>query len=395
MKRAGPRLLRFTLGLGSTLVLCSGQTCDDDAFPQDFTGKQFGGLTSFDGAKDTASCRQACCDQGPQCEMYEFSLHRPDTPSCRLGKIGTVVGTGNYTSRGRTPPPNTTLRVSSVYGDSMVMQRAPSRSFLWGHSKPANTVTVRVLTSTAAVAASASSSCDTDGVWSVSLPPVQPSSPYAVFSIELTSVTSSGAEYPANEPLNDTLVLSDILFGDVWLCTGQSNMAFSMGMAAAGRGPLREQALAEIANSAALNGSIRVFNTGFATPAAPQRELPAAGPRLPWSRPSPAALAGASVMGDGGFTAVGWYFARHLQASLGVPVGIVMSTYGGTALESWMSRELLYGNGTSSDPVHGVCPADPSDPATAIPANSFTPPSSNFNGQIVPLTAMVIKGVLW
>ena len=72
----------------------------------------------------------------------------------------------------------------------------------------------------------------------------------------------------------------------------------------------------------------------------------------------------------------------------------MMATMGGTAIESWMSAELLYGpNGT--DPADGACPANPADPSTAIPANSFSPPTSNFNGQISPLFSTAVAGVLW
>lgn len=65
-----------------------GPTCTDDAFPKDFNGKQVGGLTGNSKADDVASCRQACCDQGPSCEMYEFSEHPSRMPKCWMGKIG-------------------------------------------------------------------------------------------------------------------------------------------------------------------------------------------------------------------------------------------------------------------------------------------------------------------
>ena len=91
-----------------------------------------------------------------------------------------------------------------------------------------------------------------------------------------------------------------------------------------------------------------------------------------------------------------------MRAGMGitqVPVGIMMSTMGGTAIESWMSAQLLYGNTANStkDPTSNTsaCPANPADPTTAIPANSFSPPTSNFNGQILPLTRYTIAGVLW
>ena len=72
---------------------------------------------------------------------------------------------------------------------------------------------------------------------------------------------------------------------------------------------------------------IRLFNTGndISAGGTIQTELQHP-PQLPWSRPSSATLSGKSVMGDGAFSAVGWYFARELQPQVGVPIGMVMAT---------------------------------------------------------------------
>jgi hypothetical protein len=115
-----------------------------------------------------------------------------------------------------------------------------------------------------------------------------------------------------------------------------------------------------------------------------------------WSKAQPAALNGTSVMGDAGFSAVGWYFARAIQPHVnGAAVGLVMATMGGTALESWMSAKLLYGPDGGTAGSKGVCPVVSGDPSTDIPGNSFSPPTSNYNGQIVPLTGMTVQAVVW
>ena len=169
-------------------------------------------------------------------------------------------------------------------------------------------------------------------------------------------------------------------------------------MMASGDGVLAANATAEIDGSAEWGHAIRLFNTGNAQAKTPQPTLPATG-GLPWSRPSKEVLSGVSVMGDAAFSATGWYFARALNKALNVPIGIVMATMGGTAIESWMSAELLYGangaGGSSRDPSKGVCPYNPLDPTTAIPSNSFSPPTSNFNADIAPLFNMTIRGVTW
>ena len=194
----------------------------------------------------------------------------------------------------------------------------------------------------------------------------------------------------------DVIVYPKVLFGEVWIISGQSNAAFTLGMMATGAGVLAANATAEIAGSAQFNRSIRLLNTGNTHSPTPEPTLPSSG-GLPWSRPSPEVLAGSSVMGNAAFSATGWFFARQLNRELEVPIGMVMATMGGTALESWMSAELLYGNsgGAPPDPTKGACPSDPADPTTAIPANSFSPPSSNYNADIAPLFNMTVRGVTW
>ena len=113
----------------------------------------------------------------------------------------------------------------------------------------------------------------------------------------------------------NALVFHDLLIGDIWLCSGQSNMTFSVSRS--------DNAAAEIA--AAEFPLIRQFAVAVAT-----SDQPAVGMKGKWSVCSPATA--------GKYSAVGFYFAREVQRRTGVPIGILQSALGGTPIEAWMSR---------------------------------------------------------
>nr|ACO14464.1 Sialate O-acetylesterase precursor [Esox lucius] len=98
------------------------------------------------------------------------------------------------------------FRFASYYGDHMVLQRAPERAVLWGFGPDDAKVTIYLSGQAAAPAVSVFT-----GIWRVTLVPVQAGGPYNV-----TAVFQ-----------NQSITLTDVLFGDVWLCGGQSNMAFT------------------------------------------------------------------------------------------------------------------------------------------------------------------------
>jgi hypothetical protein len=182
-------------------------------------------------------------------------------------------------------------------------------------------------------------------------------------------------------------------------------MAFSLAMQAKGSGPLAANASAEIAASAS-RPDIRLFNTGIHTSStAAITDFPPGSIDLPWSRPSAQALGAAEVMGNHGFSSTCWMFGREIARTTGRPVGLVMSTNGGSAIESWMSPEILFGPAGGTNASRGVCPGRPAgmvDLAVGIIveegdlcANSASPPTSNFLGQISPLTRMTIRGAIF
>jgi sialate O-acetylesterase len=119
------------------------------------------------------------------------------------------------------------------------------------------------------------------------------------------------------------LGLTNVLIGDVWLCSGQSNM--EMGISEARRGP------EEIA--AANHERLRLFSVPKRVAAEPQETLEST-----WKPCNPATI----VQGDyGGFTAAGYFFGRDLHYELGVPIGLIDSTWGGTVAEAWTSADAL------------------------------------------------------
>lgn len=141
-----------------------------------------------------------------------------------------------------------------------------------------------------------------DGRWQVLLPALPAGGPH--------TMTVTGPE---------TVNLQDILIGDVWICSGQSNMEWKVASS--------NDAAAEIA--AADHPQIRSITLPHVTAAQPQTTFTSSG----WEVCSPQTA--------GGFTAVGYYFGRKLHEDLKVPVGLIHTSWGGTIAEAWVSKEGL------------------------------------------------------
>jgi sialate O-acetylesterase len=233
--------------------------------------------------------------------------------------------------------PPAAVRFSNVLGSSMVLQQAPDASQLWGtYAGPVRAgqtlqlVLERVPTASSlpagdgGVAEAVSVPIGADGRWSAQLSPV-PAGPQAYRA----TATTSGAK-PA--------VLDDLVFGDVFVCGGQSNMQFSVGNAS--------NATAEIAAASALGASIRLMTAGRVVaedrqPAGkqhmqPQQELPYV--EQAWSRASAQTVGGPW---GSNFSAVCWFFGREVQRKRGYPIGLVSANWGSSRIETWMSPQGL------------------------------------------------------
>jgi sialate O-acetylesterase len=152
--------------------------------------------------------------------------------------------------------------------------------------------------------------------------------------------------------------LKNLLVGDVWVCSGQSNMYV----------PVRDTDGGRAAIDTAKNQQLRLY---FIDPFPVDREHP----QLPqdfvdgqWKESSPDAVEG--------FTAVGYYFGRSLQKEIRVPIGLIESTLGGTTAERWTSRESM-----ELDPY--------------LKDSTESLKHDLYNGLIAPLTQFPIRGVIW
>lgn len=189
--------------------------------------------------------------------------------------------------------------VSPALGSHMVMQRGKPNAF-WGWDAPGTSVSVKI------DGIVAGGTAGPDGKWVVMVPPPKVGGPY--------TVNIDGTQHAE---------LTDVLVGDVWLCTGQSNM--EMGISLAKGGP---QA---VANSTDPN--LRLFLAPHQVSLSPQRTNGGA-----WKVCDPTTVA---QDGWGGFSAVGYFFGQKLRQETGVPIGLVEVSWGGTNAESWTSREAL------------------------------------------------------
>lgn len=189
--------------------------------------------------------------------------------------------------------------LSPNFGSHMVLQRNKPNTF-WGWTAPGEKVTVSVTGKREVGTAGA------DGRWVVKLTPPKVGGPY--------KVVVEGSK---------RVELDDVLVGDVWLCTGQSNMEFGLSQSLGGQ--------AEVA--AADQPNLRLFmaprQVGYAPRSVNGGE---------WRVCNPKTVA---QDGWGGFSAVGYYFGRKLQTELGIPIGLVEDCWGGTSAEAWTSADGL------------------------------------------------------
>ncbi|KAK3548559.1 hypothetical protein QTP70_014478, partial [Hemibagrus guttatus] len=149
------------------------------------------------------------------------------------------------------------FRFASYYGEHMVLQKAPEKAVVWGYGTTGAEVQISLAGPQSEQVKSVSV---LDGIWKVILDPVQAGGPYNL------TVVQKGSK----------IVLTDVLFGDVWLCGGQSNMAFTLGQVYNA-----SEELAMVSNFP----NVRVFQAALEKSSVELTDL--AGVEVPWSRPTP------------------------------------------------------------------------------------------------------------
>jgi sialate O-acetylesterase len=190
------------------------------------------------------------------------------------------------------------MKLASLFSDHMVLQRDRPVP-VWGWSAAGDAITVEFAGQRKTAVAGA------DGKWMVSLEAMAASSEGRVLSAE----SRSGQE---------KVQASDVLVGDVWLCSGQSNMEWPV--------QTTKDNVAEVASAA--HPRIRLFAVPRLALPEPQRDV-----ESEWKVCSPESVKD--------FSAVGYFFGREIQRAIDVPIGLINSSWGGTRIEAWTSRPAV------------------------------------------------------
>lgn len=243
------------------------------------------------------------------------------------------------------------VKPNSLFSDHMILQKGAVVN-IWGTADEGELVTVSFNGQVVKTATQ-------DGKWAVKLAPL----PY-ISVPQVMTIVGKG---------KDTIYIRDILVGEVWLCSGQSNMERQLG-------PRPPQPLIndwEQERDSADYPAIREYYVPLKY--ASDKVLDA---NNKWTICSPNTVAD--------FSAVGYFFAKNLHRRLKVPVGIIFSAFGGTPAEDWTSEEALKSNKELTDLVNNY---------EEISAKGYKPPgklmNGLYNGMIYPLIPYTIKGVAW
>ncbi len=273
------------------------------------------------------------------------------------------------------------VRLASLFSDNMVVQRETVAPF-WGWAQPGEKIVV-----TASWGATATATADADGAWRLKLKTPKAGGPF--------TITIKG---------QNTVELKNVLSGEVWLCSGQSNMGMTVSSVT--------NAPAEIA--AANDPDIRLLSVNLTTANEPQKECKVRG----WE-----VCASNTV---GAFTAAGYFFGRKLRRELKVPVGLINSSWGGTCIEAWTSWDVqkddpdmqaLKKSWDERDKAYtpeadqkqfeadkqALAAWNKSDKKTkpprprlqGRPLKNQNYPANLFNAMINPLVPFAIKGAIW
>ncbi|HUR45241.1 MAG TPA: sialate O-acetylesterase [Candidatus Saccharimonadales bacterium] len=281
-------------------------------------------------------------------------------------------------------PARADVRLPHVFASDMVLQRdMPLR--VWGWAAPKEKVVVEIGKSRQSVTANA------DGQWMAKLPEMSAGGPY--------ELTVRG---------HNTIKLTGILIGEVWIASGQSNMEMGIGMCTDGK--------KEIA--AADHPQIRLFLVPKKTSGLPVSDVEAK-----WQVCSPSTI---GQGGWGGFSAAAYYFGREIHKSLNVPVGLIATSWGGTRIEPWtpptgfagvpalktISEKIEQANSdyyksyvAALDEIEkGVRSArqayEAGKPLPALPTvkhslDGNAEPTGLYNAMIHPLVPFAMRGAIW
>lgn len=247
------------------------------------------------------------------------------------------------------------VKLHQLFGDHMVLQRNVETR-VWGTANPGEAVTVTLGGAEPAIAIKVMP--DEKGKWIATLPAQKAGTG--------RSLTVSGT---------NTVEVKDVAFGEVWVCSGQSNMEWRFDLLRGGKDMAEK----------AVNKNIRLFTVPKTPAKDPQYDIAKGLPyETKWLESD-----GKSVFT---FSAVAYYFGTNLQKSLNVPVGLIHTSWGGTPAESWVSKESL----AEKDDLKYYLDRK-EQMISQAGSNRLNPhtPTSLYNGMIYPIQNYAVKGAIW
>jgi len=275
------------------------------------------------------------------------------------------------------------VKLASLFTDNLVLQRDKVIN-IWGDADPGESIRIFFDSQTADTYA------DANGHWVVKLSPMHVGGP---FELKVEG--------------NNSILIKNVMIGEVWICSGQSNMEFTLSKSDRGE--------EEISN--ADFPLIRIFNVNHKVADAPQKYCEGE-----WQVCSPKTISQ--------FSAVAYFFGKNLYNQLNVPIGLIQSTWGGTPAEAWIAEEVLESEEDfkpiltrwekqmhkypedleefnrnveklidlwKTDSVNAVNKgmAPPRKPSKPEGPGNRNQPSGLYNGMITPLAPFSFRGVIW
>ena len=248
-----------------------------------------------------------------------------------------VLATLPRVAAAQSGPQAAPIAPAALFSDHMVLQNGMTVP-VWGMADPGEKVTVKIAGQTK------SATADATGKWMVKLEKLKSGGPF--------TMTIAGGKGSA------PLTINDVLVGEVWLGSGQSNMVFNV----SNNGHRPYGLLDEKQEIAAANyPQVRMFTVADTKSLTPQTDV-----KGEWKVCSPSTVAD--------FSAIGYLFARDLNQALKVPVGVILSAYGASTAEAWVPREALAADPKLKPIVDGfdtreaAYKAQPPAPPAALPA---------------------------
>ena len=270
---------------------------------------------------------------------------------------------------------NAQIKLPSIFGDHMVLQQKQDNP-VWGWAEPNEKITVEINGQSHATIA------DAKGNWRVVLKPIPVGGPYKM------NIQGKSSMF----------FFEDVLVGEVWICSGQSNMQLELQNTNSG----------ELAIATANYPNIRIITVPTVGTSEPQNDFNGA-----WEAASPESIPN--------FSAIGYFFGQRLHHALGVPIGLIDNAWGGSAAEAWVNRAVIESDKNYTDLMTSWKKLEqtysydeeikkwqkaivaweankneenmPRKPGNLLTGNHR--PANIYNGVLHPTIGYGIKGVIW